>query len=102
METVKELRQKDYTVAVSHLRFSKVGDKPLLLPKWAIKSNGLPTLSKGGITRVTVISPEGKIGKGEAACSFEDMYCYQKGRELALERAMNQILAVDSKEVQPH
>jgi len=88
MKTIKELRQEGTKVKIEHYRYNQRGK---LVP-YSRKTKGLIS-QKGGITIATVTNGDGEFAKGVAVCSKEDQFSYGDGANIALGRAMRDLLS---------
>ena len=80
---VAQYRKNGYKVCVNHLRPvpGQVGYVP-----YSRKTKG-PVLSRGGITHVSISTPEGDHHfAGGAECGRKDNFCYRMGVQIALGR----------------
>lgn len=83
---VEHLRRNGWKVRVYHQRQTPQGLK-------RIQGKNQKILPKGGLTEVSVISPEGETGSGWAECSKKDVYNRKLGVQIALGRALKSIAA---------
>lgn len=88
--TVQQLRQDGYKIRVSHYRRIQGPNKDFYYGfKSTVKPiSGEVIQQKGGKTIVTVTTPDGISTFGEALCSRKDHFCYKRGCQIALGRAM--------------
>ena len=83
-----------YKVFIRHERFYRTNvDNTMFGPYTRNKAEQIgfvhsTVLPRGGITTVDIFHGNQLIGHGVAACSLQDGFCRKTGRELALERAL--------------
>jgi hypothetical protein len=96
--SIEEIQNKGFKVKIRHLRyFPLIKDENQFYTKYSYLNkynNGdkTDTFSKvvsthGGITEVTIKSPDGKEFSAKAVCSQKDQFSRKVGRETALFRA---------------
>lgn len=102
-ETVESLRKKGFRVSVKHFRKIRYVDglkiKEILANRReAVENYNLHNLeviqgiqAKGGMTEVHIEAPDGFCCYGVAHCVETDSYNRREGRELALNRAIEQL-----------
>ena len=95
--TIKSLRMAGFRTRVIHERF--VYDNYIngvdLLPLYVIKEHNLQSeiLNYGGNTVIEITTPDGKYDiTGEAKCSKKDPYCKKYGVNVALGRAVSELV----------
>ena len=91
MKTVQELKKAGYTAHVVHLRVLNQTNRRRnalfgTLPKGA--GDHTYVNPRGGITQVSITTPDGRELFGEAECSFEDNYNKKRGVAIAIGRAL--------------
>jgi len=92
-ERINQLREQGYEVKVFHHRpaYNVAGLKLVGYRARKELADGERFLQKGGTTTVRIDQPEGDYVVGEALCSAGDQYCYRRGLEIALGRALVQL-----------
>lgn len=83
MKNIEQYRKSGYKVRVVHRRYDANGE--LIQYSRKIKGN---IAAKGGIVTVELTTPEGVNVYGNAVCSKKENYCYSKGVQIALGRAI--------------
>jgi len=97
--TIKELRQKGFSVDVMHERFVRVKQRAFkglgIEPQFAtaigpkLHKNGVTEVwPRGGRTVVVLLDSNDNEFVGEATCSPKDNYCKKEGIRVALQRAL--------------
>jgi hypothetical protein len=94
MTSIKELRQNGYKVRVHHHR--DVTYQQRIDGSVAIFS------PKGGRTNIEISTPDGKNYAGSSLCSSQDSWNRKLGNQIALGRAVSQMLLDGSGKDFPH
>ena len=84
-QTVEQLRKSGNKVRVHHYRHIREGDNGLtrFVPLCDIQ-NFTKVHPKGGLTKVSITTPEGKHFEGKAGCVMTDAFNYKLGVRIAL------------------
>jgi len=92
--TVHQLRKQGFKVCIEHRRryFDVVNKRYTFLTKYEKSISELPEYvtmtATGGITTITITTPNGITGSGQAKCSKCDLYNKKIGVKLALHNAL--------------
>jgi hypothetical protein len=81
--SIAELRKKGYRVQVLH-------DRPVVYQQ-RLNGSVRVFLPKGGVTFITITTPEGNTATGAARCSEKETWDRKMGNQIALGRALNQL-----------
>ena len=79
----KLLEKRGYKVSIQHFRYDHKG---VLQNRVTIKWKRRQFANKGGVTVVTIISPEGKIRSGYALCTKDDIFDKKEGVDRSIFR----------------
>jgi hypothetical protein len=92
MQTIQELRKKNYKIRIHHWRRYKTKHgETFYLPKWG-QEYGDALETKGGMTVMWLTTPDGETYKASAKCNIVDAFNRKLGNKIALERIFLQIL----------
>lgn len=95
--SINQLRDSGLKVRVHHRRLYKGQTQPLTRKEYEDMNTGTPyckaVLPRGGITEISVTTPEGKEVEASAACSAKDAFSRKKGVTIAVGR-LNKLLHV--------
>lgn len=92
--TVHQLRKQGFKVCIEHRRryFDVVNKRYTFLTKYEKSISELPSYvtmtAAGGLTTITLTTPDGITGTGQARCSKHDLYDKKVGVRLALHNAL--------------
>lgn len=82
-------------IGFTHYRLPKMENPPRKgmpwLPELKVYNQSHPTFEpahNGGATICRILDDEGNIIEGFALCSYADNFCYKRGRDISLGRAL--------------
>lgn len=94
--TIEELRKSGNKVKVVHIRKVKhfdqsefkikTVDMPATYAKKEHRNGTHRILSRGGLTKVSVTTPEGMEYEAQSVCGRKDGFCYKRGVSVCLGR----------------